>query len=106
MHQPIYDIIPFAKRTVPARNNWPELEEELIKRPHTVFAGHVHKYLKRVRHGRSYLQLATTGGGSQMRGIEEGEFDHVVWVTLTDDGPVIANLLLDGIHDENVKVAN
>ena len=34
-----------------------------------------------------------------------GEFDHIVWVTMTKDGPRIANLMLDGIYDENVRVA-
>ncbi|MDD9960887.1 MAG: hypothetical protein OXU70_02195, partial [Gammaproteobacteria bacterium] len=32
-----------------------------------------------------------------------GEFDHVAWVTMRDDGPRIANVLLDGIHDEDVS---
>ena len=38
-----------------------------------------------------------------MRGPRFGEFDHVVWVTMTDDGPVLANLLLEGIWDESVR---
>jgi hypothetical protein len=105
MHQPVYGEIHFPKKNLrlPPSEVWLELEKELIKRPYTVFAGHVHKYLKTTRHGRSYLQLATTGGGSAMSGLKEGGFDHIVWVTMTDDGPVIANLLLDGIHDENVS---
>src|SRR5262249_39565293 len=47
--------------------------------------------------------LATTGGGSKLRGPEYGEFDHVVWVTMKKDGPVIANLLLDGILPEDLS---
>jgi len=39
---------------------------------------------------------------SPMRGLPYGEFDHVVWVTMTDDGPRLANLLLEGIHDEDI----
>lgn len=31
-----------------------------------------------------------------------GEFDHVTWVTMTDDGPVIANIEIDGISDKYV----
>ncbi len=46
--------------------------------------------------------LGTTGGGSRLRGPQFGEFDHVVWVTMTDQGPIIANLMLDGIWDEDV----
>jgi hypothetical protein len=34
-----------------------------------------------------------------------GEFDHVVWVTMTGAGPRVANLMLDGIFDENVRTA-
>src|SRR5271156_6304585 len=45
----------------------------------------------------NYYQLATTGGGSRLRGIEYGEFDHVAWVTMKKEGPVLANLLLEGV---------
>ena len=41
-------------------------------------------------------------GVSKLRGPEFGEFDHVVWVTMTVDGPLIANLLLEGIWHEDV----
>ena len=34
--------------------------------------------------------------------IRLGKFDHVMWVTMKEDGPRIANLTLDGIWDENV----
>lgn len=77
----------------------------LKDRPHTAFAGHAHHYKKVEMHGQSYIGLATTGGGSKLRGEAFGEFDHIVWVTMTDKGPIIANLLLDGIFDENVKIA-
>jgi hypothetical protein len=47
--------------------------------------------------------LATTGGGSALRGPIFGQFDHVLWVTMTDDGPVMANLMLDGIFDKDFR---
>jgi len=56
-----------------------------------------------VRNDRKHFVLATTGGGSGLRGPAWGQFDHVVWLTMTDDGPVIANLMLEGIWDENVR---
>ena len=28
---------------------------------------------------------------------EEGSFDHLTWVTMTETGPRIANIVLDGI---------
>src|SRR5262249_4393292 len=81
--------------------SWDEVEKLLAGRKHTVFAGHVHTYSKAVRNGgNNYYALATTGGSSMMRGVEYGEFDHLVWVTMKKDGPVMANLLLDGILKE------
>lgn len=83
---------------------WPEIEKALCEgdRPFTVFCGHVHRYEKFVRNGRNYYQLATTGGGSKLRGEQYGEFDQVAWVTMKKNGPVIANLCLDGILSENL----
>ena len=75
----------------------------LADRQYTVFAGHIHVYQKFIRQGRSYYQLATTGGGSKMRGVPYGEFDHFVWVTMKKEGPVFANVLLDGILPENLS---
>ncbi len=80
---------------------WNDIESLLRKRNHTVFTGHIHQYMKYERNNGEYFTLATTGGISQMRGLNFGEFDHVVWVTMTEGGPVIANLLLPGIWNEN-----
>lgn len=85
-------------------NGWLGIESALGTRPYTVFAGHRHQYVKFERNGRNYYQLATTGGGSRMRGAKYGEFDHVVWVTMTNEGPVLANILLDGIYPEDLKM--
>ncbi|MEM6262674.1 MAG: sugar-binding protein [Bacteroidota bacterium] len=85
--------------------NWPAVEKLLKNRPHTVFCGHRHHYVKYERNNGNYFMLATTGGGSGLRGTTFGEFDHVVWVTMTSEGPIIANLLLQGIWDENVNTA-
>ncbi|MBE7559754.1 metallophosphoesterase [bacterium] len=82
---------------------WQEFEALLAGRNYTVFAGHTHDYLKYVRNDRKYIVLATTGGGSQLRGDNYGEFDHLVWVTMKDDGPRLANLMLEGIRDENIR---
>ncbi|MCC6680344.1 MAG: metallophosphoesterase [Phycisphaeraceae bacterium] len=79
-----------------------KIEQLLQGRDYTVFAGHLHKYTRYVRHDHRYIILATTGGASNLRGPLFGRFDHVVWVTMRDDGPRIANLMLDGIADENI----
>lgn len=84
--------------------NWLEFEKMLQDRPYTVFAGHVHRYQKFVRQGRNYYQLATTGGGSKVRGPRYGEFDHIVWVTMKKEGPVLANVLLNGVLREDLSV--
>jgi hypothetical protein len=35
--------------------------------------------------------------------VRYGEFDHVVWVTMKKDGPLLANVMLDGILPENLQ---
>ena len=81
---------------------WDALEALLQDRPYTVFAGHWHNYVKYERNGRAYYVLATSGGSSQLRGEAVGEFDQLAWVTMTEGGPRVANLLLDGIRDDRV----
>jgi hypothetical protein len=95
-HKPIWtgDIV---------KNRWGEVEQSLAGRNYTVFVGHVHRYQKFIRNGMNYYQLATTGGGSRLRGVRYGEFDHIVWVTMKKNGPVLANVMLDGILPENLK---
>ena len=78
-----------------------KIERLLEGRRYTVIAGHSHRYLHQWRNNANYYILATTGGGSKLRGTRFGEFDHVTLVTVTDDGPIMANLRLEGIlpHD-------
>ncbi len=84
-------------------NGWAAFEKTLEGRKYTVFCGHVHRYQKFVRNGMNYYQLATTGGGSRLRGAKYGEFDHITWITMKQDGPRIANVMLDGILPENLE---
>ena len=37
----------------------------------------------------------------KLLGRDNGEFDHIMWVTMTEEGPVVANPLLDGILDDD-----
>ena len=87
----------------------------LNKRNYTVFAGDWHHYIYARRHGREYYVLGVAGGCSGSRydaegninssrnlmGKDYGEMDHITWVTMTKDGPVVANLTLDGILPGN-----
>ncbi|MBW8036212.1 MAG: hypothetical protein FVQ79_11425 [Planctomycetes bacterium] len=84
-------------------NGWQKFAPLLSGRKHTVFSGHDHKYSKAIRNGVNYYKLATTGAGSasKLKGPQQGKFDHVMWVTMTDQGPRIANLLLDGIFGDD-----
>jgi predicted phosphodiesterase len=81
---------------------WEKVEALLKGRPYTVFTGHTHHYKKYIRNDQRYIVLATTGAGSDMRGPAFGEFDHTAWVTMTDAGPLVANVMLDGVWDENI----
>ena len=71
------------------------IEAALADRPYTVFNGHFHSMRYTERHGRDYIILGTTGGGQNPA--DSMSFDHVTMVTMTDDGPSIAHLRLDGI---------
>ena len=79
-------------------SNWAEIEEILGTRPRTVFGGHHHtRYSRSNVSGNWYYELATTGGGSDLTGPGVGGFDHIAWITLTEEGPIVANVMLDGI---------
>ena len=93
MHHPLW--------IYPHDSNFDDLEKMLEGRDYTVFAGHHHRYHHFPRKGSNYYVLATTGGGSGLMGNSFGMFDHVTWITMTHEGPVMANLRLDGIlpHD-------
>lgn len=95
MHQPLW------KQEDTKR--WADVEKLLQDRKHTVFVGHEHRYARYERNNGKYFILATTGGGSSLRGAKLGEFDHLVWVTMTEEGPVLANLELSGIYGEDVS---
>jgi len=79
-----------------------ELEKTLKGRNYTVFAGHWHRYTYYQRQGMKYFVLATTGGVSDLRGPSCGEFDHIMWVSMTDSEPKFINLELSGMLPEDV----
>ena len=93
MHHPLW--------IYPHESNFDKIEALLADRDYTVFAGHHHRYHQFDRNDTNYYILATTGGGSPLLGDQFGMFDHITWVTMSDEGPTITNLRLDGIlpHD-------
>jgi hypothetical protein len=76
-----------------------EIETLLSDRPYSVIAGHEHYYIYTRRFGRDYLDLGTTGGIWINQG--PGNMDHITWITMTDEGPVFANIRLDGLMDKH-----
>ncbi|HAB10722.1 MAG TPA: hypothetical protein DCE47_03405 [Planctomycetaceae bacterium] len=86
-----------------AKQGWTQIENALAGRKYTVFAGHKHAYARYIRRGQEYYMLATTGGGSTLTGLADGKFDHFVWVTMTSNGPVLANLLMDGVKPKTIR---
>lgn len=95
MHHPIWNYR--------SMNGFDKVEEALKGRAYTVIAGHNHRYLQTERSGSNYYILGTTGGGSQLNGPRFGQFDHVTWVSMTDNGPKMVNLSLDGIIEHDVS---
>lgn len=78
--------------------NFTKIESLLADRPYTMFAGHTHTYDYTERNGRDYITMGMTGAA--VPGSEIGHMDHVAWVTMTDEGPVISNVLLNGVLDK------
>jgi len=81
--------------------NFRKIQLMLHGRNYTVFGGHEHYYEYSEVDGKDYIQMATTGAGRLQEG--SGNFDHFVWVTMTEKGPKIVNLLLDGLLDRTGK---
>jgi len=95
LHQPFW-------QAVKPPTDWKKIEGWLESRAHTIFAGHLHHYTLDQTTGWDHISLATTGGRSQLRGSDYGEFDHFVWVTMTESGPVIGSVLLDGVRGKTI----
>ncbi len=97
MHHPIW--------TYETDGRFQEIQAGLKNRKHNVIAGHEHRYRHEKVEGANYYVLATTGGHSPLHGEMFGQFDHITWITMGDNGPIMANLKLDGImpHDVATK---
>lgn len=78
------------------------IEEALSGRSYTVFNGHFHKYSHTDRRNTDYIMLGTTGGNQDPT--SAAAFDHVTLVTMSTEGPSIANLRLDGILDKTAHI--
>ncbi len=79
---------------------WLEFEKMVADRNYTVFAGHAHAYALTHRLDKKYIRLGVTGGILPAPVPESELPDAITWVTMTDQGPILANILLRGILDE------
>ena len=78
------------------------IENALGARNFSVINGHLHEYSYTQKANRDYMMLGTTGGGQNPE--RKNAFDHLMWVTITNNGPSIANLRLEGILDKEGKI--
>ncbi len=90
MHKPVW------QRT--GEGSLEPIESALAGRKYTLFNGHFHSYSHTLKNNTDHIVLGTTGGHQDEK--SAGAFDHVTLVTMTSDGPSIANLRLDGIYDK------
>jgi len=73
------------------------IEQMLRGRPHTVIAGHLHYYDYQNRNGVDYITMGPVGASWHKNG--PGNVDHILWITMKQDGPEIAQITLDGVWD-------
>lgn len=78
------------------------IEQSLSGRSYTVFNGHFHSYSHTPKNNTDYMILGTTGGHQDEK--SQMAFDHVTLVTMTSEGPSIANLRMDGILDKTAHI--
>ena len=72
--------------------------QDLLKdRTHTFFAGHLHYYDYDPIDGSEHITMGPAGASFHHDG--PGNVDHLTWVTMTGEGPEIANIALKGIFD-------
>ena len=73
------------------------IQEMLKDRSHTFIAGHLHYYDYDNIDGHEHITMGPAGASFHHEG--PGNVDHLMWVTMTEEGPEIANVALKGIFD-------
>ncbi len=74
-----------------------EIEKLLADREYTFFGGHLHYYDYDKINGREYITIGPAGASWHHDG--EGNVDHIMWVTMTENGPQMGNIALKGVFD-------
>jgi len=73
------------------------IEEMLEGRNFTMFGGHLHYYDYDNINDREYITMGPAGASFHHEG--PGNVDHIMWVTMTNDGPQMGNIALKGLFD-------
>jgi len=73
------------------------IEQMLTGRNFTMFGGHLHYYDYDKINDREYITMGPAGASFHHEG--PGNVDHIMWVTMTDDGPQMGNIALKGLFD-------
>ena len=88
-------------------DRWLAFERRINRFDYSVFAGDWHNHCTAVRHGKKYYLVGTAGGGFDCNvkrdDLRYGIMDSITWVTMTTNGPVVANLALSGIHGDTIQ---
>lgn len=97
MHRPVWEGVGDQEE------GYEKIEAVFRGDRYTLFSGHHHIYRKATKNGYEHYVLATTGGGSRLRGEKYGEFDHITWVTLDrDESPKVINIKLECLVKDSV----
>jgi 3',5'-cyclic AMP phosphodiesterase CpdA len=94
MHKPVW------QRS--GKGGFQRIETALSGKKFTVLNGHQHKYSYTERNQHDYIMLATTGGGQDAK--SDRAFDHILFATVSDSVPSLANLRLDGILNKKGQI--
>jgi len=73
------------------------IEKMLSGRNFTMYGGHLHYYDYDNINGREFITMGPSGASFHHEG--PGNVDHIMWVTMTDDGPQMGNIALKGLFD-------
>ena len=73
------------------------IQKMLKDREHTFLAGHLHYYDYDLIDGHEHITMGPAGASFHQDG--PGNVDHIMWVTMTEDGPQIGNIALKGLFD-------
>ena len=80
-----------------ASESFKAIQGLLKGRKHTFLAGHLHYYDYDLLDGTEHITMGPAGASFHQEG--PGNVDHIMWVTMTEDGPEIGNIALKGIFD-------